>query len=41
MAPGGRLSRALTFNIVDGKITEIEVIGDSARLAAMEVSIVG
>ena len=34
----GRLSRALTFKIVNGKITEIEVIGDPARLAALEVS---
>ena len=38
MAPQGRLSRALTFEIVNGKITEIEVIGDPARLAALEVS---
>jgi RNA polymerase sigma factor (sigma-70 family) len=40
MAPRGRLSRALTFRIVNGKITEIEVIGDSARLGELEVSIV-
>jgi RNA polymerase sigma-70 factor (ECF subfamily) len=38
MAPGGRLSRALTFTIVNGKITEIEVIGDSARLGELDVS---
>ncbi len=40
MAPRGRLSRALTFTIADGKITEIEVIGDPARLGELEVAIV-
>jgi RNA polymerase sigma-70 factor (ECF subfamily) len=39
MAPQGRLSRALTFKIVNGKITEIEVIGDPARLGELDVSI--
>jgi RNA polymerase sigma-70 factor (ECF subfamily) len=41
MAPRGRLVRALTFKIANGKITEIEVIGDPARLGQLEVSIVG
>jgi len=40
MAPRGRLSRALTFKIANGKIAEIEVIGDPARLGALDVSIV-
>jgi RNA polymerase sigma-70 factor (ECF subfamily) len=40
MAPRGRLSRALTFKIANGKITEIEVIGNPARLGELEVSIV-
>ena len=40
MAPRGRLSRALTFKIVSGKITEIEVIVDPSRLGALDVSIV-
>jgi RNA polymerase sigma factor (sigma-70 family) len=40
MAPRGRLSRALTFKIANGRITEIEVIGDPARLGELEVSIV-
>jgi RNA polymerase sigma-70 factor (ECF subfamily) len=40
MAPGGRLTRALTFKIVNGTITEIEVIGDAARLDELDVSIV-
>ena len=40
MAPRGRLTRALTFTIANGKITEIEVIGDPARLGELDVSIV-
>jgi RNA polymerase sigma-70 factor (ECF subfamily) len=40
MAQRGRLSRALTFTIANGKITEIEVIGDPARLGELDVSIV-
>jgi RNA polymerase sigma-70 factor, ECF subfamily len=40
MAPRGRLTRALTFKIAEGKISEIEVIGDPARLGGLEVSIV-
>ena len=40
VAPQGRLSRALTFKIASGKITEIEVIGDPARLGELDVSIV-
>jgi RNA polymerase sigma-70 factor (ECF subfamily) len=40
MAPHGRLSRALTLKIVNGKITEIDVIGDQARLAELDVSTV-
>ena len=40
MAPRGRLSRALTFKIANGKITEIEVIGNPARLGELDVSIV-
>jgi RNA polymerase sigma factor (sigma-70 family) len=40
MAPRGRLSRALTFKIANGKITEIEVIGDPARLGELDVSTV-
>ena len=40
MAPRGRLSRALTFKIANGKVTEIEVIVDPARLGELDVSIV-
>ena len=40
MAPRGRLLRALTFKIANGKITGIEVIGDPARLGELDVSTV-
>ena len=40
VAPRGRLVRALTFTIANGKITEIEVIGNPARLGELDVSIV-
>ena len=39
MAPRGRLSRALTFRIANGKIVEIDIIGDPARLSELDVSI--
>jgi RNA polymerase sigma-70 factor, ECF subfamily len=40
VAPRGRLSRALTFEIANGKITEIEVIGNPARLGELDLSTV-
>jgi RNA polymerase sigma factor (sigma-70 family) len=40
VAPRGRLVRALRFTIADGKITEIEVIGNPARLGELDMSIV-
>ena len=40
MAPRGRLFRALRLTIAKGKITEIEVIGDPARLSELDLSIV-
>jgi Sigma-70 region 2 len=40
VAPRGRLVRALRFTIADGKITEIDVIGNPERLGELEVSIV-
>src|SRR5215212_1597598 len=40
VAPHGRLVRALRFTIVDRRITEIEVIGNPARLGDIDVSIV-
>lgn len=38
VAPRGRLVRAIRFTIVNGKITELEVIGNPARLAELDVS---
>jgi len=40
MAPRGRLLRALRLTIVNGKISEIEVIGNPARLSELDLSIV-
>jgi RNA polymerase sigma factor (sigma-70 family) len=40
VAPHGRLVRALRFTIANGKITEIEVIGNPARLGELDVSII-
>jgi hypothetical protein len=40
VAPRGKLVRALRFTVADGKITEIEVIGNPARLGELDVSIV-
>ena len=40
VAPRGKLVRALRFTIANGTITEIEVIGNPARLGKLDVSIV-
>jgi RNA polymerase sigma factor (sigma-70 family) len=40
VAPRGKLARALRFTIANGRITEIEVIGNPARLGELDVSIV-
>ena len=40
VAPRGRLVRALRFTIANGRISEIDVIGDPARLGELDVSIV-
>jgi RNA polymerase sigma-70 factor (ECF subfamily) len=39
VAPRGKLVRALRFTVASGKITEIEVIGNPARLGELDVSI--
>jgi RNA polymerase sigma-70 factor (ECF subfamily) len=41
VAPQGRLVRALRFTIVNGRITEIEVIGNPSRLGELNVAQVG
>jgi RNA polymerase sigma-70 factor, ECF subfamily len=40
VAPRGRLVRALRFTVANGRITELEVIGNPARLGELDVSIV-
>jgi RNA polymerase sigma-70 factor (ECF subfamily) len=39
LAPGGRLSRALTFTFTDARVTRVEVIGDPARLRELDVAV--
>lgn len=38
-APGGRLSRALTFQFANGRISQAEVIVDPARLSALDLAV--
>jgi hypothetical protein len=40
MAPKGRLTRALTFTIANGRVTTIEVIGDPERLRELDFSVI-
>ena len=40
MAPNGRLVRALRFTIANGRISEIDVIGDPTRLGDLDFSFV-
>jgi RNA polymerase sigma-70 factor, ECF subfamily len=37
LAPGGKLSRALTFTFTNAKVTRVEVIGDPARLRELDM----
>jgi RNA polymerase sigma-70 factor (ECF subfamily) len=39
MAPQGRLAVALTFTVVDDRITRIEIIAERDRLDALEVAV--
>jgi RNA polymerase sigma factor (sigma-70 family) len=38
LAPGGKLSRALTFTFANAKVTRVEVIGDPGRLRELDVA---
>ena len=40
VAPRGRLFRVLSFKFKDGKIAQVEVIGDQARLRELELAVV-
>ena len=39
LAPGGKLSRALTFTVTNAKVTQVEVIGDPARLRELDLAV--
>ena len=39
VAPGGKLSRALTFTFRDAKVAQVEVIGDPARLRELDIAV--
>jgi RNA polymerase sigma-70 factor (ECF subfamily) len=39
LAPGGRLSRALTFRIEQGKIVEFEIVADRVRLDHFDLAV--
>ena len=38
-APGGKLSRALSFTVANGKITQVEIITDHDRLQQLDLSL--
>ena len=39
IAPGGKLSRALSFTVANGKITQVEIITDRDRLQQLDLSV--
>jgi RNA polymerase sigma-70 factor (ECF subfamily) len=39
LAPGGKLSRAMTFTFTNAKVTQVEVIGDPARLGELDIAV--
>jgi RNA polymerase sigma-70 factor (ECF subfamily) len=39
LAPGGKLSRVLTFTFTNAKIARLEVIGDPSRLRELDISV--
>jgi RNA polymerase sigma factor (sigma-70 family) len=39
IAPGGKLSRVLTFTFTNAKIARLEVIGDPARLRELDIAV--
>jgi hypothetical protein len=39
LAPRGNLSRALTFTFTNAKVTQVEVIGDPARLRELDIAV--
>jgi hypothetical protein len=41
LAPDGHLQRVLKFTIANGKIAQVEIIADAARLAQLEIGVLG
>ena len=41
LAPGGQPQRALCFRIEDGRIAEVEIIGDPTRLQQLDLAVYG
>jgi RNA polymerase sigma-70 factor (ECF subfamily) len=41
MAPGGHLQRVFKLTIANGKIAQVEIIADAARLAQFEIGVPG
>jgi len=39
LAPGGKLARVLTFGFTNAKVTQVEVIGDPARLRELDIAV--
>jgi RNA polymerase sigma-70 factor (ECF subfamily) len=39
LAPGGKLSRALTFTCTNARVTRVEVIGAPARLRKLDIAV--
>jgi hypothetical protein len=39
LAPGGKLSKVLTFTVTNATVTRIEVIGDPARLRELDIAL--
>jgi hypothetical protein len=39
LAPPGKLSRALTFTFKNDKVTQLDVIGDPARLRELDIAV--
>jgi len=39
LAPGGKLARALTLTFTNAKVSQVEVIGDPARLRELDIAV--
>jgi RNA polymerase sigma-70 factor (ECF subfamily) len=39
LAPGGKLSRVLTFTFTNARVTQVDVIGDPARLRELDIAV--